>query len=478
MRVALVLILAVAWAGSSLGAAEKPPLVEVNLKDDGYRGIWYFNQPSGDEYVYKYSGGLGTYCANHQPFAVYSPQVEKTFFCYGGTRKGSFQHLLHMVSCYDHKTATVPRPTVVVDKMTDDAHDNPVISIDDQGHIWIFSTSHGRSRPSLIHRSTRPYDIDEFERIAAVRIEDGKRQALDNFSYFQAWYVRGQGFVCPFTRYNFPAERTSCFIASPDGVTWSNWQRLAAIQKGHYQVSAVGRRKLGAACNFHPTPQGANWRTNLYYMESTDWGKSWQTVQGNALSLPLQEVNNPALVHDWQSEGLKVYLMDLVYDTDDRPVVLLITSKGYESGPANGPRTWTTCRWTGTQWEIGAITTSGNNYDMGSLYLEADGTWRLIGPTQPGPQPFNPGGEVAMWTSGDQGKSWQLLRQLTRNSPRNHTYVRRPVDAQPDFYAFWADGNARKPSASRLYYCNRAGDVFMLPAEMPSQSARPEPVPP
>ncbi|MHC4431002.1 MAG: hypothetical protein ACYTBS_04110, partial [Planctomycetota bacterium] len=55
----------------------------INKKDTGYRGIWYMNQPSGDEYVYKYSGGLGTYCAKHKPFAVYCDEVKKTFFCYG-----------------------------------------------------------------------------------------------------------------------------------------------------------------------------------------------------------------------------------------------------------------------------------------------------------------------------------------------------------------------------------------------------------
>ena len=37
---------------------------------DGYRGIWYMNQPTKDEYAYKYSGGLGTYTANHVPMAV------------------------------------------------------------------------------------------------------------------------------------------------------------------------------------------------------------------------------------------------------------------------------------------------------------------------------------------------------------------------------------------------------------------------
>ena len=475
MKIVCAFVLGVMSIWVPLSAAErKEPTVEVNRKDDGYRGIWYFNQPSNDEYVYKYSGGLGTYCAHHQPFAVHSAHAEKTFFCYGGTTKDSFQHLVHMVSFYDHKAGTVPRPTIVVDKNTEDAHDNPVISMDDRGYIWIFSTSHGRSRPSFLHRSKKPYDIEQFERINAVRMEDGKPQPLDNFSYFQAWYVPNRGFVCPFTRYSFPADRTSCFISSLDGVTWSNWQRLAAIQKGHYQVSAVGRGKVGAASNFHPAPQGLNWRTNLYYMESADWGQTWTAADGTTLTLPLTEVKNPALVHDWQSEGLKVYIMDLVYDSDDRPVVLLITSKGYESGPANGPRTWTVCRWTGTQWERNAITTSGNNYDMGSLYLEADGTWRLIGPTQLGPQPFNPGGEVAMWTSNDQGRTWKMARQLTSGSQRNHTYVRRPVHAHPDFYALWADGHARKPSESRLYFCNKAGDVFVLPAQMEADSAKPE----
>ena len=54
-------------------------------KDDGYRGIWYYNQATKDEYKYKYSGGMATYPQQHAPIAIYSPQANKTFFCYGGT---------------------------------------------------------------------------------------------------------------------------------------------------------------------------------------------------------------------------------------------------------------------------------------------------------------------------------------------------------------------------------------------------------
>jgi hypothetical protein len=71
-------------------------VLTINAKDTGYRGIWYMNQPSGDEYVYKYSGGLGTYCAKHKPFAVYCDKVNKTFFCYGGTTTDSNRKLLHI----------------------------------------------------------------------------------------------------------------------------------------------------------------------------------------------------------------------------------------------------------------------------------------------------------------------------------------------------------------------------------------------
>lgn len=35
------------------------------------------------------------------------------------------------------------RPTIVLDKGTDNADDNPVLNIDQQGYIWLFSTSHG-----------------------------------------------------------------------------------------------------------------------------------------------------------------------------------------------------------------------------------------------------------------------------------------------------------------------------------------------
>ena len=426
-------------------------------KADGYRGIWCIGQSSGGQYVYRHSGGLGTASAERRPFAVYCDAVKKTFFCYGGTTKESYQHSLHMVSYYDHETGMVPRPTILLERRAYDPRDNPVISVDDKGHIWIFSSRH-------IHRSKKPYDISEFEFVPAAGTGYGRQ-------YMQAWHVPEKGFVCFFTP-DYP-KGTLCFMTSPDGLKWSEWKRLTAMEEGHYQISAQSGTKAATAFNYHPKERWPNRRALLCYVETNDFGKTWQTVDGHKLTLPLTEVNNLALVHDYQARGVLVYLKDIRLDDDGRPVILFLTSKGYDPGPENDPRTWTTARWTGEKWEIRPAMTSDNNYDMGSLYLEDDGSWRIIAPTETGPQPYNTGGEMAMWVSKDEGKNWQKVKQLTKNSPYNHTYARRPVNAHPDFYALWADGHAREPSESLLYFCDKEGNVRVLPREMKGEFETP-----
>lgn len=463
----------ITWLGfGSLAAFPPVSLAEppdnegllINEKGDGFRGIWYYNQKlPNSEYVYKYSGGLGTYCAKHIPLAWYAREANKTFFCYGGTNDAN-STLYHMVSYYDHATGMVARPTTLLDKKTTDAHDNPVINIDDKGHVWIFSSSHGTARPSYISRSVKPYDIDEFELVWT-----------GNYSYPQPWFMPGKGFLFLHTYYK--RGRGLNTWTSPNGADWTERTLISHIEMGQYQISFPCGGKVGTAFNMHPTPKGLNWRTNLYYMETDDFGATWKAVDGKTLDTPLTDAANPALAAEFQSTGRLVYMKDLNYDSQGNPIVLVLTSGGYESGPKNDPRTWTTARWTGSTWKIREGFESDNNYDTGSLYVESDTTWRVVAPTQTGPQPYNPGGEIAMWLTEDAGATWRMVRQMTGDSEFNHTYVRRPVGARPDFYGIWADGHGRRPSKSRLYYCNRDGDVFMLPEEMDTPFARATKVP-
>jgi hypothetical protein len=80
-----------------------------------------------------------------------------------------------------------------------------------------------------------------------------------------------------------------------------------------------------------------------------------------------------------------------------------------------------------------------------------------------------------MWVSPDQGGTWTKVKQLTHNSALNHNYARRPFNANPEFYALWADGNPLEPSESHVYFTNKRADhVWRLPAKMDSDFAKPE----
>jgi len=171
-----------------------------------------------------------------------------------------------------------------------------------------------------------------------------------------------------------------------------------------------------------------------------------------------------------------MYTCDLNFDTNGRPVLLYVVSHHYQPGPAGSPRTWTIARWTGSQWVTSAVCQSDHNYDMGSLYIQPD-RWLIIGPTQNGPQVWQTGGEMALWSSQDQGQTWTMVRQITTNSASNHSYARRPLNARDPFFVFWADGDPTQLGPSRLYFSNSDGtQVRQLPYDMPALLAVPQPV--
>lgn len=427
---------------------------------DGYRGIWFeLRQRSalGD----KYSGGLGTYTAKHVPMAVHAPQVNKTFFVYGGTPRDGQRHLLAMASYYDHALHRVPRPTVVYDKQgVDDPHDNPSINLDEQGHLWVFVSGRMRFRPGFIYRSVEPFSVDRFE-----RVYEGE------FTYPQPWWIEGEGFLHLHTMYT--GLRELYWSYSSDGTRWSAPCKLAGME-GHYQTSRQQGGRIITAFNRHPQQHPDN-RTDLYFVQTTDSGATWRIADGSPIDTPLVDPACAARVKDYASAGRLVYMKDIAFDAQGNPVILYVTSSHHAPGPQGDPRKWVIAKWGGSGWSFHDVTQSTHNYDTGSLDLADDASWRIVGPTEPGPQHWGTGGEIAVWLSNDRGETWRKSHDVTRDSERNHGYVRRPIHAADPFDAFWADGNPDTMSPSRLYFTNRAADaVYMLPDSMPHDYAEPQ----
>lgn len=426
-------------------------------KVDGYRGIW-FTLGQRTEHGDKYSGGLGTYTANHVPIAIYSAKANKTFFVYGGTRSAGERYLLIMASYFDHASGMVPRPTIVHDKQgVNDPHDNAAIAIDDDGFVWVFVSGRARHRPGFIYKSKQPYSVDDFERILEGEM-----------TYPQPKFISGRGFFYLFTKYT--AGRELYWQTSKDGREWSEAKKLAGFS-GHYQVSAARGDVIGSTFMWHPG-RSVDKRTNLYYAQTKDFGETWTSADGKVIETPLVTEKNPALLIDYQAQGLNVYIHDLNFDAAGRPVILYLTSGGAKPGPVSGTRTWRVTRWDGAAWRTNSICESDHNYDTGCIYIDGD-RWTVIGPMLAGPQPTGTGGEIAIWQSDDAGGAWKMAQQITRDSKLNHSYVRRPLNAKSPFELFWADGDRNAFSASHLYFGSLDGRYWQLPYDMTDATAKP-----
>ena len=448
----------------ALGQAVDKP-IPSNQRIHGYKGIWFELNQKHPPYGDKYSGGLGTYTAKHIPLAIYSEQAGKTFFVYGGTSLPEETHLLCMIGYYDHKRRVVPEPTVVYDKMgVNDPHDNPSLLIDPEGYLWVFVSGRGNIRPGYKFRSSHPFTIDHFEQITK-----------EEMTYPQPWYIYGMGMIHLFTKYT--GIRELYFETSSDGIQWSDDVKLAGIIApgdslgGHYQVSNRYGNKISTFFNRHPEGHPDK-RTDLYYLQTTDFGKTWTTVQGDTVKLPVTKVDHESIVTNYQMLNKNVYVKDLNFDPAGNPVCLYVTSRGHEPGPGNAPYEWRITKWNGKEWQTAVICTSDHNYDMGSLYIKKR-KWKVIAPTIGLPKRYATGGEIVIRKSSDQGKTWKIDKQVTRNSQHNHAYIRRPVDARDPFYFLWADGDPHRLSKSFLYYGNSKGKYWQLPYETNSPFTRP-----
>lgn len=245
-------------AGATFNGRATPALTP---QANGFCGIW-FELGQKTKHGDKYSGGLGTYTANHVPLAHYVKKANRTYFTWGGTPVGNLRRLQVHISYFDHQSGMVARPIVVMDKSpVNDPHDNGSLSIDGHGHLWVFVSGRGRSRPGRIYHSTVPYEIKDW-----FNLGDSE------FTYPQPWWFEGKGFLHTNTRYT--AGRELYFNTSRDGRQWNIEKKLSGIG-GHCQTSEQVGARLITAFNRHLGGLPDR-RTDLFYFTNRAGDKVWQ----------------------------------------------------------------------------------------------------------------------------------------------------------------------------------------------------------
>ena len=289
----------------TLSAAENQPA-------SGYRGIWYsIGQDKGH--------GPNTRVAWAPIPRTWFPWRSMTsrrtchLVCLQWYHHRETNDLQIMIGAWNHNNNTVSKPFTIRDSGGfKDAHANPSMTIGGDGHIYVASATR-HSFEGRLYRSVKPRDHSAFEIVFSGYM-----------AYPQIWYHEKVGFTMLHTRYK-GGKRFLYSMQSTDGKTWSEALAYASFQ-GHYQNSAqLPNGMIITAFNYHPG--GVDQRTNIYFMASPDGGKTWLDARGRKLSIPLDNLNNSALALDAKSRDELVYIMDINYTEDGRPLILYLTSK-------------------------------------------------------------------------------------------------------------------------------------------------------
>jgi hypothetical protein len=395
--------------------------------------------------------------------AQYAPAAGKTFFAYAGgpesqTAPPEQTPPQMMVGCFDHRSQTVSRPVVLVENLPTSSYGAPALTLDTAGHVWVFVSCFGQPQPCSIFKSTKPYDISSWEKVTDL-----------NATAVQPWYVPGRGFLVIHSLTSEEQPRV-WFSTSPDGLAWSKPQLLADFGKGHTFISGRYNNKVGVMLTYQPEDKPGQF-TNLYYLETSDFGRTWQAYPRKNIDVPLRSADGPAMVCNFGAEW-RYLLRDFVFDARGNPIVLYIMRHTKNVSSLPNTRIWYTTRWAIREWETTSTVRTDSDFDGGCISSEKI-VWYMTVPTIAGPQPNNAGGSLVRWRSEDQGRSW-YPQQLTHDESVNSNWVRHPVDAAPEMSLLWADGDMRKPSPSRICFADREGNAYVLPTTMPAESQKPE----
>ena len=393
-----------------------------------------------------YGGAHATYCAWTRPMAVYAAPVNKTFFAFGNVENAP------TVACYDHKTKQFSHAVAVGANPDMDAHKNPHLLIDDDGYLYVFHRSH--CSPTHLVKSTRPYDIGEWQAMGPV---------VARSSYPQPWQLR-PGEITVLYRGGGTHDATESMVQSIDGgKTWSEPRHIVATPpaNGCYAVSVAETGAYPRRVHLAWSVTRGKWweRYHVYYAYSDDGGDTWKRSDGKPYDLPVtEEASDMIFESDVPDRG--VWLKDIQLDSKGNPYILFIDANTltYEC-------VWRVARLAAGKWTFHEVATSDHMYDAGALVFLADDV-RIYAPTTPS-QPYQDGGEIDEWQSTDGGATWAKTKQLTAGSKYSHNHVKAVYNgSQPDFRVFWCYGDANNPPETRDVHLYWYGEAMPSPRRM------------
>ena len=428
--------------------------MDVERMASDYRGVWYrcgsVNVLPGKTFVY--SGPMATYSAWHRPMAVYSSDVNTTYFVFGNERNAS------AIGSYDHAARAYSRPTVLGANPDGDAHRNPTLALDVTGFLYVFFGAH--NDPTRVLRSDRPHATDAWRECGTI---------IDpTTSYPQPFQLLPDEISVSYR------ERSCGWrsrVLRNQGKTWEDPVDIVAFEGCDIYAVSIAEtgdfpRKIHLAWSRLGGGTDEEIRTkhlwarryNIYYARSEDGGRTWRRSDGTPYDLPVTEAEAEKL-YDSGERG--VWLKDIQLGPDGRPFILFI-----DADPFTYLSDWKCGRLCAEGWRFSDIAVGDHMYDDGGMVIE-DGSVTVYAPTTAS-QPREDGGEIDVWRSADGDGPWQRGEPLTAGSDLSHNNVKVVFNhrAGPgDMQVFWSYGDSLSPPStteSRLFAYGRKMDGARL----------------
>lgn len=343
----------------------------------------------------KYSGATGTYSAKHYPVAYASDKY--TYFVYsgpatlddslsvastneGGNRVSSamFQRadgktnaLGIYVARFNPATNKVSAPLLLHVKHTDDPHDNAVVSMDKDGHLWVLISGREARRGALLFWLESP----DQQNVFSSETLNIKEISPDNLNYRNQATEQNVPKYAPITYPQLLSTQSSmrliytlyCYGVTPqcDLGTRQIWTaeleynsmeekaelvspRKLVAYGGHYALARVAANGTDVSLVFNQHVNGeVSDRTNLFYLFSRDEGQTWfyldtlsrqPTSAETMLPIDSQDDLNKVSVLEYYRPGQvldsRVYLQDLLWRESgdlNSPVILFSLAKGIDA---------------------------------------------------------------------------------------------------------------------------------------------------
>ena len=369
---------------------------------------------TSNTYNYKILGLDGAYKSDEKsvafygdvtnPVAIYSNIANKTFIIYQ-TKVPSDKYKAKTIS-YDHSTNNFTEPVLVDGNgLNGDAHGAPSIAIDPNGYLYAFYGTHGDTI-QYYKKSANPYDISTW------CTEQKNLTDKKGFTYPQVFFIddtlhmffRQGGSNTDNMAYTY--YRTISHTKF-DGSKWSTPYPLTNFSdfsenktiSGMYHATYVNPldKTIHIAYNWYQSATAT--RYHLYYMKSSDCGKTWTKADGTPLVIPVDENTSEKIV-DSGNDFCNVCLGDIHTTPNGLPLILFNLAKVFKLA-----------RWNGSAWIVTEVVNVDHNFDYCALVVDSESQYRAyitVGADR--------GGVIKEYFTNNSGATWEYQKTIVDSS--------------------------------------------------------------